>query len=223
MVNKLQRFAEIKAFDHVFEYTEFQSEQAKKPKGRWKRDIFKNKNPITLELACGKGTYTTELARLHPNKNFVGVDIKGARLWKGAKRAKKQQLDNVRFLRMYIDHLEEYFAPEEIAEIWITFPDPYPRKGDAKKRLTSPKFLKKYQQVLAKDGTIHFKTDDSAFFEYTCQTIYKSGGHFLKRVEHIYRDCPDDPILTVKTDFEKKHLKNNKTISYCSFRLPSLA
>lgn len=218
-VNKLERFEQIAAFDHVLEYTDFQKKGAEKPKGRWKQDIFGNDNPITLELACGTGAYTLELARRHPAQNFIGVDIKGGRIWKGAKKALAENLENVRFIRMFIDHLDEYFAKDEVREIWITFADPYPRAGDRSKRLTSPKFLKQYQHILSDDGVVHFKTDNTNFFNYSCRSVKRFGGVVEHRIENIYKQTPDHPLLTIQTQYEKKHLKNKKSISYARFRL----
>ncbi|MDZ7715763.1 MAG: tRNA (guanosine(46)-N7)-methyltransferase TrmB [Balneolaceae bacterium] len=218
--NKLQRFEEIGEFENVLELTDFQSEQNKKPKGEWREKVFKNPHPITVELACGKGEYTLELARRNPDQNFIGIDIKGARIWKGAKRALEQKLENVRFLRIYIDHLHEYFAPEEIDEFWITFPDPYPRDSNSSKRLSSPKFLSIYQKVLAKDGIINFKTDSDSLFTFTKEVVSKTECIILDIVEDVYAERPDDPMLTIQTFYEKKHLEAGKTIHFIKFKLP---
>ena len=218
--NKLERFAEIAEFEHVLELTDFQEEDEEKPKGRWNNDLFENDNPIILEIACGKGEYTLELARRNPQTNFIGIDIKGARLWKGAKRALNQDLANVRFLRIYIDHLDEYFAPGEVHNMWITFPDPYPKYSDRNKRLTSPKFLATYQKVLDSDGIIHFKTDSDKLWDFTKNVVREEGCEVLDLVENIYQERPEDPLLTTKTYYEKKHLEDGKTIKYLKFRLP---
>lgn len=217
---KLEKFAEVSAFDNTLELTDFQDDKFAKPKGRWNSDIFENDNPIVFELACGKGAYTLELARRNPDTNYIGIDIKGDRIWKGAKRALEDDLRNVRFMRMYIDHLEEYFATEEISDIWITFPDPYPRSPDKNKRLTSPKFLQIYQNVLTEDATIQFKTDDESLFEFTRDTISKTGCKILDLVEDVYKERPDDELITIKTDYEKRHLAEGRTISYIKFTLP---
>lgn len=217
--NKLQRFKEIGEFENVFELTDYQDNDSPKPKGRWHDDIFGNTNPITVELACGKGAYTLELARRHPHKNFVGIDIKGARIWKGAKRALREGLDNLRFLRIYIDHLDEYFAPGEVNDFWITFPDPYPNYGDRNKRLTSPKFLEIYERVLKKDGIIRLKTDSDQLFNYTQQVIKETGRPLFDIVKNIYEQRPDDELLTIKTFYEKRHLEADKTIKFISFGL----
>ncbi|HLR76413.1 MAG TPA: tRNA (guanosine(46)-N7)-methyltransferase TrmB [Balneolaceae bacterium] len=214
-VNKLQRFAEIEQMDRVLEYTDYFENERAKPKGKWNRDIFKNKNPITLELGCGKARTTTSLAKDYPERNFVGIDIKGARIWKGAKRADKEGLANVRFLRTYIGNLDEYFAENEVAEIWITFPDPWPRSGDRSKRLTSPRFLSIYKKILKPEAVIHFKTDNDDLFEYTLKTAAANNGKILTRCADIYQKRVKDVTgLEVQTSFEKKHLERKKTIKY---------
>ena len=218
--NKLERFREISDYKEVLELTDFQDEDVEKPRGRWQPDIFKNWNPIVLELACGKGAYTLELARRYPGKNFVGVDIKGARIWKGARRARQDGLENVRFLRIYIDHLEEYFAAGEVDDIWITFPDPYLKGSDRDKRLTSPKFLSIYQKVLAAGGLVRLKTDSDKLFDFTRRVVQKTGCGVREVVENIYRERPDDELLTIKTDYEKRHLENGRSILFISFELP---
>ena len=217
---KLEKFEEVSAFENTLELTDFQGNGSEKPKGQWRSDIFENDNPIVLELACGKGTYTLELARRNPNKNYLGIDIKGDRIWRGAKTALDEGLDNVRFMRMYIDHLEEYFAPDEIDDVWITFPDPYPRSPDSNKRLTSPKFLAIYQQVLKPDATIQFKTDDDDLFSFTKEVVDETGCEVLDLVEDIYQERPDDELITIKTNYEKSHLAKGRTISYLKFKLP---
>ncbi len=219
--SKLERFADIDQFENVLELTDFQNGDCAKPAGLWKEEIFNNDNPIILELACGKGDYTVELARKEPGKNFIGIDIKGSRLWKGARKARDKGLENVRFLRIYIDHLAEYFAPGEVDEIWITFPDPYLRGGDRSKRLTSEKFLSVYQSLLKRPGLIHLKTDSGPLFEFTGYMINEFGGTIIDRVEDVYKERGDDEYLTIKTDFEKKHLEKGKSIKYLKFCLPA--
>lgn len=219
-MGKLQKFKEVKEFENTLELTDFQDPNSEKPKGRWRSDVFKNDNPIVFELACGKGTYTLELARRNPDINYLGIDIKGDRIWKGAKQALDEGLDNVRFMRMYIDHLEEYFAPNEIDDVWITFPDPYPRSPDSNKRLTSPKFLNIYQKVLKPEATIQFKTDSDGLFSFTKKVVRNTGCDVLDLVEDIYQERPDDDLLTIQTHYEKKHLARGRTISYIKFTLP---
>ena len=217
--NKLERFKEMENFSNVSQLTDFQDSDIEKPKGKWHHDIFGNDNPITLELACGKGEYTLALSEQFPHKNFVGIDIKGSRLWKGARKALEENRENVHFLRIFIDHLDEYFAPDEVSDIWITFPDPYPKGSDRNKRLTSPKFLDIYRKVLKSKGTVRLKTDSRDLFKYTCRTIKRRACGVLDRVEDIYKERPDDLLLTHQTYFEKKHLKKGRTISYIHFTL----
>ncbi|MCW9705979.1 tRNA (guanosine(46)-N7)-methyltransferase TrmB [Fodinibius salsisoli] len=222
MGKKLDRFQDIAAFQNVSEYTDFQSGEVQKPRGRWNTDVFENDHPITLELACGKGEYTLELSDRYPEKNIIGIDIKGARIWKGASKALKKKRANVHFLRTYIDHLDEYFDPGEVHDIWITFPDPYPKGSDRNKRLTSPKFLAIYQKVLVPNGRIRLKTDSNQLFSYTQWAVKETGCKTLDIVENIYDERPDDPLLTHKTYFEKKHLKKGRTISYIEFSVPEI-
>ncbi|MGD8427565.1 MAG: tRNA (guanosine(46)-N7)-methyltransferase TrmB [Balneolaceae bacterium] len=220
--SKLQRFKEISEFNNVFELTDYQGNGLEKPKGLWHENIFGNPNPIILELACGKGAYTLELARRNPKKNFVGIDIKGARIWKGAKRALSESLENLRFLRIYIDHLDEYFGLGEVDDIWITFPDPYPNFGDRNKRLTSPKFLNIYKRVLKNDGRIRLKTDSDELFAFTRRVTDQMECPIHDLVKDIYTERPDDELLTIKTYYERKHLEAGKRIKFISFGLPGL-
>lgn len=217
---KLEKFREVSQFPNTLELTDFQDEQSQKPGGRWHSDIFENDNPIVLELACGKGNYTLELARRNPHKNFIGIDIKGARIWKGAKHALQEGLKNVRFLRIYIDHLDEYFEPGEVDEIWITFPDPYPKYSDRNKRLSAHKFLKIYQRVVKPGAVIHFKTDSDKLFSFTEESVKPFGCEMIDLVEEVYAERPDDELLTIQTHFEKRHLDKGRTISYLKFSLP---
>jgi len=216
--NKIKRIADVARFENVIEYTDL--EESERPKGKWKNEIFKNQNPITLELACGKGDYAIELARRFPERNFIGIDIKGPRIWNGAKTALEEGLSNVRFLRMFIDHLHYYFDRDEVDEIWITFPDPYIRKKPRRsKRLTSPKFLNIYRKLLKEGGIIHLKTDSLILFNFTLDTIREEGCTILRRVDNVYRDAPNDDLLNIQTFYEKKHLKEGKIIQYVSFTL----
>lgn len=215
--NKIQRFKDIARFQNVFEYTDFEDEPT--PKGKWNKEIFENDNAIVLELACGKGEYTIYQAERSPEKNYIGIDLKGNRIWKGAKYALNQEMKNVRFIRMLIDHLEDYFEKNEVDEIWITFPDPHLRGSRSKQRLTSPKFLEIYRQVLKPGARIHLKTDSDHLFNFTLETIEKEGCQIVKKVDDIYKEEPDNDLLTHKTFYEKKHLEAGKTIHYVAFRL----
>ena len=218
--NKLQKFEDVDRFPNVFEYTDFDN-GASKPKGTWHKNIFKNNNPIVLELACGKGEYTVNLARQNPDKNFIGIDKKGWRIWTGAKQALREPLLNVHFMRIYIDHLAEYFEEGEVDEIWITFPDPYLRDSKSSKRLTSPKFLSIYRKILSPNATVHLKTDSDELYNFTLETTTEENCEIAECVDNVYDERPDDPVLSIKTYYEKMHLKEGKTIRYISFRLNS--
>lgn len=215
--NKLQRFEDIARFGNVFEYTDF--EHKTPPKGKWHTDVFQNDNPIVLELACGKGEYTIYLADQNPDKNYIGIDLKGNRIWSGAKYALENGMSNVRFIRMLIDHLPDYFEKDEVDEIWITFPDPHPRGSRAKQRLTSSKFLEIYRQITKPGCMVHLKTDSDLLYNFTLETIDEEGCKIIRVEDDIYRDASDDELLTQKTFYEKQHLKEGKTIHYVVFRL----
>jgi len=215
--NKLNRWQEVSEFDNVFEYTDYWEKGREKPKGKWNR-IFGNSNPIVAELACGKGEYTLNLARKYPGKNFIGIDIKGARIWVGAKQALEEKIDNVRFIRMFIDHIDEYFNHGEISEIWITFPDPYLKDKKVKKRLTSPVFLKRYGKVLNEGGLLHLKTDSEELFRYTLKTLKRERWKIIKQLNDIYLEEPENPLLNILTYYEENHLKRGNTIKYISFK-----
>lgn len=188
-------------------------------KGRWKQDVFKNNNPLVLELACGKGDYTIALARKYPDKNFLGVDSKGARIYTGAKTALDEGLKNVAFVRMRIENIINFFEDGEVDEIWITFPDPFPRKGDAKRRLTSYKFLPKYKQICKAGALIHFKTDDLPLFHFTKESIEAFGTTPAYYKEDIYAGPFDMEELGIQTFYEKQHLANGRTINYLNFNI----
>ncbi len=210
--DKLRRFAEIETFDNVL-----QLDAGKPYKGQWSKGFFKNDNPVVLELACGKGEYTVNLAVMFPDKNFIGIDYKGNRIWRGAKTAIEDGVKNVAFIRMQIETLTEFFAPGEVDEIWITFPDPQPQLSREKKRLTSPRFLNMYKEVLKPGGCINLKTDNDGFYEYTAGKIQE-----LNLKEHIntadlYHSEFADEVLSIKTYYEKKYLKDNKNINYLKF------
>lgn len=209
---KLKRFGEIKTFSNVLEYPE-------NTKGKWK-DFFENENEILLELACGKGEYATGLARLYPQKNFIGVDIKGNRLWVGAKFALKNQLKNVAFLRTQIDKINNYFAPNEVDEIWITFPDPQLRFSKAKKRLTHPKFLRLYQQILKQGGKIHLKTDSPDLYEFTKLVIRLYNLQLISDIGDVYKMEMLTEELAIKTHYESLDIAKSNCIFYLSFSLP---
>lgn len=209
---KLIRFAELNTFSNVLQYPE-------NIKGNWKA-YFKNNNPITLELACGKGEYAVGLGQLHPDKNFIGVDQKGNRIWVGAKKALQQELRNVAFLRIQIDQVNEYFDAGEVSEIWITFPDPQLRTGKAKKRLTHPKFLRLYKQILLPGGFIHLKTDSPALYRFTKIVIEKYECTLLEDIDDIYKNAFMSEELKIKTHYESLDIAGSNRIHYLKFSLP---
>jgi tRNA (guanine-N7-)-methyltransferase len=186
-------------------------------KGRWRRDFFGNDNPITLELGCGRGEYTVELARMCPAKNFIGIDIKGARLWRGAKTATEENMRNVAFVRSKIEVVTSLFAPNEVNEIWITFPDPQPSR--ARKRLCSPMFLNRYAQILAPQGTVHLKTDSRLLHEYAKATLAANGIAPLQSAENLYA-AAGSAELAIKTTYEKIFISEGYPITYLKFALP---
>ena len=182
---------------------------------------FKNDNPVTLELACGKGEYTLGLAQLYPKKNFIGVDLKGNRIWVGAKKALDQNLQNVAFLRTQIDGITSYFNEGEVEEIWITFPDPQLRISKSKKRLTHPKFLRMYQHILKPGGKIHLKTDSPELFDFTKKIIYQYGCLLIEESDNIYLQSQIKPELMIKTHYELLDIAQSNRIHYLSFSLPA--
>lgn len=207
---------EIRALENVFEWSDYNSRNPF-PKGTWNTDVFKNNNPIVLELACGKGEYSVGLGKLYPEKNFVGFDIKGNRMWVGANKAEKDGLTNVRFFRAYIDHLDQFFADKEVDEIWIIFPDPQLKKD--RKKLTSPKFLELYKPLLKSGAKINLKTDSPELYEFTKQVIQEEKLILHRDVSDIHIECLNDPELSIKTYYEGLHLKKGRTIRFLSFSL----
>lgn len=188
-------------------------------KGRWSQDFFGNNHPLILELACGKGDYAIGMAALFPEKNFLGVDIKGNRLFTAANTASSKGLSNVAFIREQIDHLEEYFEEEEIEEIWITFPDPFLKNSRSRKRLTSEKFLPIYKKILKSGGTINLKTDSPQLYEFTKETIASTGAKLLFDSANVYEDGIQDTLLMgIQTYYEKMHLADHRTIHYLRFQ-----
>ena len=206
---KQVKFREFDEFENTLDFNN-------DTKGHW-NSIFGNTNPIVLELACGKGDYTIGLARRHPELNFVGIDIKGNRLWRGAKTATDDNLGNVRFLRIQIDFIEKHFAPGEVSEIWITFPDPQPSKS--RKRLTSSRFLGHYRNIAKGDTCVNLKTDSDLFYESTLETIAEEKLALLESVTDVYRFPCSAELKEIQTFYEKIWLKEGRTIKYLKFRL----
>lgn len=211
---KLIRFAELETFHNVLQFP-------RDMPGKWKA-FFKNDNPLTLELACGKGEYAVGLGQLYPKRNFIGVDLKGNRIWVGAKKALKQDLGNVAFLRTQIDLIATYFSKEEVAELWITFPDPQLRMSKAKKRLTHPKFLRLYQQFLAPAGLINLKTDSPHLYRFTKWVIELYGCTIHKDLDNVYNEKEIAEDLKIKTHYESLDIAGSNRIHYLSFSLPAV-
>jgi tRNA (guanine-N7-)-methyltransferase len=212
----------MKGFDHVIEPSfddvfrnDFQL------KGKWHSDWFGNTNPIVLELGCGKGEYTVSLAEMYPHKNFIGIDIKGARMWKGAKESHHRRQPNATFLRTRIELLGSFFAPGESDEIWLTFPDPQPKRKREKKRLAGPVFLNLYRGFLKDNGIVHLKTDSRELFDYTLSLVQVNGLNIITSVTDLYGQLPGDPLLSIRTYYEEIFLKQGIPITYLAFRLPN--
>ncbi len=208
---KLLRFEELKTFANVLEFPE-------NMQGKW-NPFFDNTNPITLELACGKGEYAVGLGRLYPNKNFIGIDIKGNRIWKGAKTALNEGLQNVAFLRTQIDQLTDYFGVNEVSEIWITFPDPQLRFSKMKKRLTHPKFLRLYKSILQKEGIIHLKTDSPELYNFTKTVIELYQLRVIEDKGDLYTENDINEALKIKTHYENLDIAQSNKVHYLAFEL----
>src|SRR5579863_619671 len=209
---KLLRFEAIGNFANVLQYPEGMP-------GKW-NVFFRNENPNTLELACGKGEYTVGLATLYPDRNFIGVDLKGNRIYAGALEALKNNLRNAAFLRTHIDKINQYFLPDEVDEIWITFPDPQLRTSRAKKRLTHPRYLRLYQNILKHGGIVHLKTDSPALYYFTKLVADLYGIKILDSSEDIYARAHNPPEMNIKTHYEKLDIAASKKIYYLKFSLP---
>ena len=216
--NKLKKFREMEDIPFVVQCP-FASLAAEgfSMKGHWHTEFFHNDNPIVLELGCGKGEYTVGLAERTPDKNFIGIDVKGARMWTGAKRAQQMGLTNVGFLRTDIELIDRFFGPGEVSEIWITFPDPQMKKVN--KRLTGTRFMEMYRRILAPDGIVHLKTDSPFLYAYTTMMADHNGLESITRTDNLYASLPaDDPILNIRTHYEQQWLDRGLTIKYFSFR-----
>jgi len=219
--NKLQKFEETLAFKRVYQ-PEF-DEVHKKDfflKGKWSKEVFNNNNPLVLELGCGKGEYTTGLAQHFPEKNFIGVDIKGARIWRGAKTSNEENIENSGFLRTRIEIIDSFFAEDEVEEIWLTFPDPQIKKRRMKKRLSGPRFLVQYQKFLKSDGIIHLKTDSSILYQYTLDLVNHNKLEVLFSTDNLYESGLNEEILQIQTFYEKQYLAQGISINYLKFKLP---
>ncbi|GHT17175.1 tRNA (guanine-N(7)-)-methyltransferase [Bacteroidia bacterium] len=217
--NKLAKFAEMATFPHVFQVAsnEILSGKVLDFQGNWHKNVFANSNPIILELGCGKGEYTVELAARYPDCNFIGVDIKGARIWTGAKKSFEQGMKNVAFIRTDIEMINRFFAPAEVSEIWLTFPDPQMKK--VTKRLSSTNFMQLYQQFVAPQGVIHLKTDSNFLFTYTKEMIKANDYQIITETNDLYAAPLPSPMLAIKTFYEQQWLSRGISIKYISFKL----
>ncbi len=216
MKRKLQRFSEIETFTNVFQ-------KDCTLKGNWNTQYFQ-KAPIILELGCGRGEYTLALYQQNPERNYIGIDIKGARLWRGAKTAFEQKNGRIAFLRIQIESIMDYFSEDEVDEIWLTFPDPHLSERRKRKRLTNPRFLNLYRTILKKGGLMHLKTDSSELFHYTLETLSKFPGKIINQISDIHhQNLEEGDLLSVLTTYEKIFLKENKPIHYVCFQMPKEA
>lgn len=219
MKKKLIHFEENLTFPHLFQLSYDELIQGFQLRGKWHSDYFRNTRPVTLELGCGKGEYTTGLACQYPERNFIGVDVKGARLWRGCKTVQEAGLKNVAFIRSRADFVEYLFAESEIDEIWITFPDPQNNRSNEQKRLTSPQFLKRYGNILKPGGRINLKTDDDMLYEYSCNVVEELGLPLVAHTPDLYHSELLDTVPNFTTYYEESHLKNQKTIKYLCFEI----
>lgn len=217
---KLIHFQENLTFNHLFQPTYQELFSGFSLRGSWNSCFFHNDGPIVAELGCGKGEYTVGLADKYPHRNFVGIDWKGSRLWRGSKTVSEQNMKNVGFVRAMVDHVEKIFAPSEVEELWITFPDPQVKKE--RLRLTSPVFLSKYKNVLAPNGIIHLKTDDHFFFSYTLDVIREQNHRLLWATDDLYNTGTSDDVVAIQTYYENRWLGMGKKICYLRFQLTAV-
>lgn len=217
--NKLKKFADMAAFECVLQYPREELLRTGFPyMGKWNESVFANPSPITLELGCGRGEYTVALAKDQPDRNFIGVDIKGARMWTGAREVEEQKIANAAFLRCEIENIDKFFSVGEVDEIWITFPDPQMKK--TRKRLTSTRFLSLYRNILRNGGVINLKTDSPFLFEYTRRMVDLNGFEVIATTDDLYNSGLADPVTSIKTYYEQQWLSRGKKIKLISFRLP---
>ncbi len=217
--NKLARFEENLSFENFFQPNYEDIKNGFVLKGKWANDFFKNDNPIILELGCGKGEYSVGLAKRYPEKNFIGIDIKGARMWRGCKTSCEGKMTNIAFLRSRIELIEFYFEENEVDEIWVTFPDPQPRRIKENKRLTSPPFLKRYANILKPDGIVHLKTDAFILYLYTMEILEEFKHKILISTDDLYHSGIDDDVMGIQTFYEQMFLEQGKKINYIKFQL----
>lgn len=219
--NKLKRFQENETFKNVIQPSRDELLEGRfLLKGSWRKDFFKNENPLVLELGCGKGEYSIALAKEFPQKNFLGIDIKGARFWRGAKTAIEENIGNVGFIRSQIELVDQLFKENEIDEIWITFPDPQIKYKRTKHRMTNPEFLQKYKKILKPEGTIHLKTDSEFMHGYTLGLLHGQGHEILQANHDVYKNIySPKEVVGIQTFYEKQYLEQGKPITYIQFRI----
>ncbi|MBN2633763.1 MAG: tRNA (guanosine(46)-N7)-methyltransferase TrmB [Bacteroidales bacterium] len=218
--NKLARWAELGTFSNVLQPPGEEVKNKDHPlKGKWSSHFFLNNNPLVVELGCGKGEYTTGLSRKFPDNNYIGVDIKGARMWRGAKTSREQGLNNTAFIRTRIEFISSFFESGEVDEIWLTFPDPHPGKKNANKRLTCPWFLNMYRNFVKDKGIIHLKTDNFELFRYTSSLAEVNGLNIIRSSTDVHNEMPGDEILKIKTHYENLFLHEGSKINYLEFSL----
>lgn len=213
------KFSEMQTFNHVIQPEKYDLQEDIELKGNWNRNFFNKNNPIVLELGCGKGEYSVSLAQKYPNKNFIGVDIKGSRIWNGAKSSLNKQIDNIGFLRIMIENIDRCFDQDEVDEIWITFPDPQIKRKRQSKRLTHPNFLRKYNKLLSKEAVIHLKTDSQFLYGYTLGIIESESHELIDCTNDLYNALQTREDLNIQTYYEKIFLEQGKPITYIKFRL----
>lgn len=221
MPSKQEKFADFEQFKNCYSFSFEEISTGFDMKGQWRNSVFCNNNPVVLELGCGKGEYTVGLGAANRNKNFIGVDVKGNRIWTGAKQALDQDLKNIAFLRTRIDFIDHCFIENEVDEIWITFPDPQPQKPRARKRLTNPLFLNRYKKIIKPKGIIHLKTDSTSLYEYTLEVIDQEKHELIWHTNNLYHNCPNDrkELVEIKTHYEKLFTDRGEDIKYICFRL----
>ena len=213
----MRRFAELETMERVFQPGNKFHSSDHPLKGKWRSEIFQNNRAVILEVGCGRGEYTVNMAKMFTETNFIGLDKKGARLWKGAKTSNEENILNAAFLRTQVEHLHSYFEPSEINEIWITFPDPQPQQTRENTRMTSPRFLEIYKQLLVPNGVVHLKTDSVGLFEYTLEKIKELNVEIHDCTHDVYGRQPVSDLLQIKTTYENRFLKEGLKICYVRF------
>ena len=221
MPSKQEKFADFETFTNCLSFGFDTISEGFAMKGNWHHEQFKNNNPLVLELSCGRGEYTVGLAEENPEKNFIGVDVKGNRIWTGAKHALDNKMNNVAFIRTRIDFIDHCFSANEVDEIWITFPDPQPQKTRERKRLTHTMFLNRYKKFLKPGGLLHLKTDSTSLYEYTLEVIEKNNLPLMWHTNNLYQNCPADrqELIKIKTYYEKLFTDKGEDVKYIQFKL----